>query len=56
MRGYWGRGRLGGSEELLFDGCRVFLFWNNENVLEMDSGDDYTALLIYNATDLHLKW
>ena len=26
MRGYWGRGGVGGSEELLFDGVGFFYF------------------------------
>ena len=34
--------------ELLFNGCRVSV-WDNENVLEMDSGDDYTVLLEYSV-------
>lgn len=34
---------VGKMRHLLFDGYRV-LFWDDENVLEMDGGDSYTAM------------
>lgn len=36
----------GGSRELVFDGCRVSV-WGDEQVLEMDGGDDCTTLCMY---------
>lgn len=32
--------------ELFFNGYRISV-WDDENVLEMDSGDDYTAVGMY---------
>lgn len=40
------RGKKQEKEELLFNEHRG-LVWNDENVLEMDGGDDWTKMWMY---------
>lgn len=43
----------GGNGELVFIGDRVSV-WKDEQVLEMDGGDGYSALSIFNAIELNI--